>query len=74
MLMFILNCKSFKRIPNGHFHIELLDSQLADTEPISTISYWREMNYRAVLQADKIHQVAGVRAVWSLNRRQEIPR
>lgn len=70
--MFILNCKSFKRISNDHFHIELLDRQLTDIEPISTITYWREMNYRAVQQADKIHQVVGVRAVWSLNMRQEI--
>lgn len=72
MLMFILNCKPFKRISNDHFHIELLDSQLTDTEPISTISYWREINYRAVLQADEIHQVVWVRAVWSLHMSQEI--
>lgn len=72
MLMFILNCKSFKRISNDLFHIELLDSQLTDREPISTISYWREMNYGAILQVDKIHRVVWVRAVCSLRMRQEV--
>lgn len=70
--MFILNCKSFKRISNDHFHIKLLDSQLTDTVPISTISYWREINHRAILQVDKLHRVVGVGAVWPLNMTQEI--
>ena len=63
MLLFNLNCKSYKRLSNDYFHIELLDSQLTDTEPISTFSHWREMNYRAILQVDKMRWVVGARAV-----------